>query len=373
LKFRLFNIDPTRTKSARVQSSTGGDSGNEMALDVAASLKNDSSSDLTSLTNSTSLRDNIGLFDDDTLGSMDDASFTLGLGDSDFESKLLEPLFQLLVEVFELKGTSMIRTFRRTLMLGFRLVFGQTMLSKQIKISLQHAFTDANILHLIQMLHSTVQSWFQMAASSDDITAKVPPAGTATTSTDSAAEPSNSQSSSIKTEPLIPSSSSYLPNIDELLKSVSEEFPALESMMKDLTDSGKKSSPSLSMSNPSRPGSAASNRPAPSPPIVSVSPPSLEDSDSEGADAEVQNDEEEEKNEEEENDDDDDERAKCEEQQQANIARLQILAKQLIFASVPTFLNHLFGAENTATGLSKLFDILQYQELNKQLIYVSSL
>src|SRR5699024_9517361 len=60
------------------------------------------------------------------------------------------------------------------------------------------------------------------------------------------------------------------------------------------------------------------------------------------------------------------EEEEADDQQAANIARLQILSKQLLFASVPTFLNHLFGAENTITGLNKSFDILQYQSLNKQ-------
>lgn len=361
IKFRLFNIDATQQTSGGQQpqrlTSSGG--GSEVALDVVANLKKSGSiTDVSSMTSSSMLHENVGsaFFDDDSFGSME--PFSLGLGD--FDSNLIEPLFQLLVEVFELKGT-MIRTFRRTLMFGFRLVFGQTMFSKQIKLSLKHLVDDGNILHLIATLQSTIQKWndnvqrptAQPNGSPDNgKTSNGANLGNTTERTASPATLSREQSRTSKEIPHSPSLSStvnYLSDLTELLDS----FPAL------LNSSHVGSVHSESSAPQSRPGSATSR-----PIFVAVTPPDdstvqvaadLVASESTQPSGDVS------------------EQASTEDEQAANIARLQILAKQLLFASVPRFLNHLFGTENTITGLNKFFDILQYQTLNKQLIYVSQI
>ena len=349
IKFRLFNIEPNHQGLYHQQMASS--TGSEVAFDVAANFKNGSITDVSSMTSSSMLHENIGstLFDNDAFGSME--PFSLGLGE-DFESNLIEPLFQLLIEVFELKGT-MIRTFRRTLMLGFRLVFGQTMFSKQIKMSLKHLFTDSNILHMIAILHSTVHSWNEELARN---TSGAEGVKTATTLESNPNVPIHTSSTVTEPESIDILNKSSTPDYFYDLNELFDTFPTLKDT------SPMTSTTNLTPESGTRPGSAASHSEYLPIPGFVITPPAdiiTEQTDIPKDDAQPTDNHQ------------NTAQQQTTDEQAANIARLQILAKQLLFASVPTFLNHLFGAENTITGLNKSFDILQYQELNKQLIYVS--
>lgn len=343
IKFRLFNIDTQQQTSSHHHKSADG--GSEVATDVVASLK---SSSLTEASSSL-LHENIGssLFGGDGFEPIEPFSFGLG---EEFESNLIEPLFQLLIEVFELKGT-MIRTFRRTVMFGFRLVFGQTLLSKQMKMSLEHFFTDANILQMIATLHETVHGWNDNVEknNSENGVSK----GMAAASVSSNSKSRHRRSASNQSQQHISksesknmtSTSAYLSDLNELLDSFS---PLLDSSTADLNPSSE---------TIAQPGNEHTNQ------TRTATPPANSNAQSSTDDINQLN--------EENSSDNKFTTKKVDHNDAANIARLQILAKQLLFASVPSFLNHLFGTENTITGLNKSFDILQYQKLNKQLVYVS--
>lgn len=47
------------------------------------------------------------------------------------------------------------------------------------------------------------------------------------------------------------------------------------------------------------------------------------------------------------------------------------LAKEKLVNNIPDFLTNLLGHQNARKGMSKVFDVLQHKELNKQLFYVS--
>lgn len=192
----------------------------------------------------------------------------------DSSTDLLEPLFHLISEVFELKG-SVTKNLRRTLIFAFRLLFGQTMVSKPIRTFLQSLHSDSNILRLLSSIQETICSW-------------------------------NSEQ---PLESNLELNEERVTSPDEFLNSVD-----MESLMASLKEQGVEVGEEEEVETQTLPQY-----------------------------------------------DDDLEKAR----------KLQILAKQLMFASVPTVLNHLFGQMNTITGLNKVFDIFQYQSLNKQLIYVS--
>ncbi|KAJ6215735.1 hypothetical protein RDWZM_010235 [Blomia tropicalis] len=168
-------------------------------------------------------------FDDDDDDPFDRTSQPNQLIGGIEESNILEPSFQLLVEVFELKGSNMIRTFRRTLMFAFRLIFGPQLFSRQFKMSLDSMMNESNVLHVINHIDHQLDGWIERKTSS---------------------------------------TASHEPELD------------------------------------------------------------------------------------------------------TNLERIQLVSKQLIFASMPTFVNHLFGNDNMVTGLNKTFDLIQYESLNRQLIYV---
>lgn len=363
IKFRLFNIDTQQQASSHHHRSAEG--GSEVATDVVASLKGSSLTEASS----SLLHENIGssLFGGDGFEPIEPFSFALG---EEFESNLIEPLFQLLIEVFELKGT-MIRTFRRTVMFGFRLVFGQTLLSKQMKLSLEHLFTDANILQMIATLQETVHGWNDNLEKSNlESNANKPMAAASVASVSKSSRKlrhrrngsnlsqqhiSTSESNHMNSNNMT-STSAYLSDLNELLDSFS---PLLENSLVVDNSSNAELNPETNLQPETSSGGEPTNL------ARTATPPgsgNAQSSSSEGVNQ---------LSEEESSSKSNKFTTKKVDHDAANIARLQILAKQLLFASVPSFLNHLFGTENTITGLNKSFDILQYQKLNKQLIYVS--
>lgn len=257
------------------------------------------------------------------------------------DSDLVEPLFQLLIDVFELKGT-MTRTLRRTLVLAFQLVFGQAMLSKQLKTFLQSLMTDSSIMFYLSFVKEYLESAHKIGDNSKSIRSS-------TNHTDLDEVTLVEETDDYQTDRTLLVNDgcedvldSKMNQIDSYLKDIGELLQGVE-VPTQLYEDECFMQPKIEFST------------------MNVVQPELDNDGSSSTLGGISK--------------YDSERVlnRLDHETQLKYRRLQILAKQLLFASVPTFLNHMFGTQNTLIGLNKCFDVLQNTQLNKQLIHVSPL
>ncbi|KAH9425817.1 sorting nexin 25 [Dermatophagoides pteronyssinus] len=278
------------------------------------------------------------------------------------ETQLLEPFFQLLIEIFELKGNTVTRTLRRLLMFVTRLFFGSSKMSRPYKQFLESLFTEKNVFHLLSQIDLHLD---KMLKNSRENSVRNQPSKNLKQKQQQ--KVNNNEASQID---------GYLEELNHLLCSLENQpptptTPATPTML--MFDNEQEIDHSIinQSEQQRRPSSSTPNElfgfPSPSPSSSSSSD-SLEalvnpSSSSAPANAE--------KGMEEKVKQQDSSSSSLVEDPDESIKerKLQILAKQLLFAAVPTIINHLLGQQNIDRGLNKCFDILQYQKLNKHLIY----
>ncbi|OTF82013.1 hypothetical protein BLA29_005022, partial [Euroglyphus maynei] len=110
------------------------------------------------------------LLNEEMIGSNDEPPLLLMSLD---ETQLLEPFFQLLVEIFELKGNTVTRTLRRLLMFVTRLFFGSSKMSRPYKQFLESLFTEKNVFHLLSQVDLHLEKMLKNSRENQPLKSKI--------------------------------------------------------------------------------------------------------------------------------------------------------------------------------------------------------